>query len=279
MRAAVPAAAAWLALLSASPALATAPNPATDAAVAIIIDDLGNSLREGRRVLRLPGAVACAILPLTPHGARLAREAHGHDREVLLHLPMEASDGTDPGPGKIDSAMTRIEVVTALTENLRSVPHVAGVSNHMGSQLTQRQEPMHWLMQAMAEHGALFFVDSRTTPLSVAAQTASEVGVPHLIRDIFLDREREVTAVEKQFDRLLELARQRGSALALGHPYPETLAVLERRLPELAEAAVRLVSLKELLARTGANARAAVLGTQGPAPANSLTKLEAAARR
>ncbi|MDH3672263.1 MAG: divergent polysaccharide deacetylase family protein [Gammaproteobacteria bacterium] len=217
------------------------------ASVGIIIDDLGNSLRYGRRAINLPGAVACAILPHTYFSVRLAEMARAHNKEVILHLPMASTDGEEPGPGNLDSNMPALEVAMTLAYDLQTVPHAVGISNHMGSLLTQQREPMQLLMKAIANRGDLFFVDSLTTADSVAGHAARQLGVPHLVRNIFLDNVREVEAIDRQFDKLVAIARERNRVLAIGHPYPETLEVLERRLPDLANNGIELVSLSKLL--------------------------------
>ena len=134
-----------------------------------------------------------------------------------------------------------------LAYDLQTVPHAVGVSNHMGSLLTQQREPMRLLMKAIADRGDLFFVDSRTTADSAAGNIAQELSLPHLVRNIFLDNVREVEAINRQFDKLVAIARDHGSALAIGHPYPETLEVLEHRLPDLASSGIELVPLSKLL--------------------------------
>lgn len=218
------------------------------ALISIIIDDLGNNLQLGRRTIQLPGPVACAILPHTPFGAPLAQEAYENNKEIILHLPMQSADETEPGPGSLHSRMGAAEIAATLDDDLRTVPYAAGVSNHMGSLLTQRSEPMRWLMQALARReSSLFFVDSRTTADTVAAKTARELGVPNLERNVFLDDDKNIDAITQQFERLIALARKHGSALAVGHPYPETLELLERRLPELQRTSVMLVAPSVLL--------------------------------
>lgn len=245
-------AALWLAAL---PLLASASglnsvagsNARPIASVGIVIDDLGNSLRYGQRAINLPGAVACAILPHTHFSVRLAEMARTHNKEVILHLPMESTDGKEPGPGNLDSNMPALEVAMTLAYNLETVPYAIGVSNHMGSLLTKQREPMRLVMNAIANRGDLFFVDSLTTADSVAGHTARELGLPHLVRDIFLDNVREVEVINRQFDKFVAIAREHGNALALAHPFPETLEVLERRLPDLASAGIQLVPLSKLL--------------------------------
>jgi polysaccharide deacetylase 2 family uncharacterized protein YibQ len=136
--------------------------------------------------------------------------------------------------------------LATLRDNLQAVPHVIGVNNHMGSQLTQNPEAMDWLMTELKQQG-LFFIDSRTSADSLAMATAISQQLPTDERDVFLDHERTQAFISKQFDYLLKLAKRDGHALAIGHPYPETLDLLEQRLPQLQAQGIELVSISELL--------------------------------
>jgi uncharacterized protein len=214
--------------------------------ISIIIDDLGYRLDTGEQATRLPGPVACAILPRSPHARLLAKLAHGHGKEVILHLPMQSEDYGRLDPGGLTLHMTRREFLHTLATDLADVPYVSGVNNHMGSLLTQHPGDMAWLMHALARRG-LFFVDSRTTRRTVAEQVALETGLPTTRRNVFLDDDRHSAAIRVQFMRLLVLARRDGSAVAIGHPYPHTMAVLRRLLPQLQLYGVRLVPVKRLI--------------------------------
>jgi polysaccharide deacetylase 2 family uncharacterized protein YibQ len=216
--------------------------------VALIIDDLGYRLAEGERAVRLPGAVAMAVLPFGTHSVALAREADAQGKEVVLHLPMQPlASAENPGPGALEIGQSRAELATVLAADLAAVPFVVGVSNHMGSLLTQQLDRMGWVMDELRRHEPLFFVDSYTTAGSVGLASAREHGVPALRRDVFLDADPAPAAVEAQWRRLLERARARGMAVGIGHPYSATLALLERELPSLAASGVLLVPLSELL--------------------------------
>ncbi|HHM04254.1 MAG TPA: divergent polysaccharide deacetylase family protein [Gammaproteobacteria bacterium] len=218
--------------------------------IAIIIDDLGDSLTQGRRAIALPGPVAYAVLPRTPHARHLAQLAHSRNKEVMLHLPMEATSERPLGAGGITLNMNQTELVKTLEQDLADVPHVVGINNHMGSLVTRHPGHMLWLMREINRLGNLFFIDSRTTRATVAEQVADEVGVPNLRRDVFLDADPDPAAIASEFMRLVRLAHRRGMALGIGHPYPTTLAFLQRQLPYLDAYGVRMVPVSTLVKRS-----------------------------
>lgn len=218
------------------------------ARIAIIIDDLGYQLDAGRRSINLPGPIACAILPSTPRAKRLAEAAYANGKEVLLHLPLEsASPDRQSEPGEILLDMSRDQLAATFSANLESVPHAIGVNSHRGSMLTRHPGHMSWLMEEIRSRDGLVFIDSFTTHKSVALQLAREAGVLAVRRDVFLDPDRSPQTVEKEFSRLKDLARKKGAAVGIGHPYPTTLALLEREIPNLRNDGIELVSISELV--------------------------------
>ena len=106
---------------------------------------------------------------------------------------------------------------------LDTVPYAAGVNNHEGSLGTSDPSLMDELMPLLHEHN-LFFIDSRTTAATVAETAAHTAGVPAASRNVFLDDDQSAGAIRKQFALAIRDAREKGSALAIGHPHPETLA-------------------------------------------------------
>jgi uncharacterized protein len=221
--------------------------------IAIIIDDLGNQRGLGERAIALPGPVACSVIPGTAYGTYLAEQANVAGKEVMLHLPMQAM--RDAGHGASDPAgqeVIRLDTDQAnlseiLTADLASVPHTVGINNHMGSLITRHPGHMQWLMEALLSHGDLFFVDSYTTAASIAYETALENGVPAARRDIFLDHEKSAENIKQAFERLKREARQRGYAVAIGHPNEATLAFLERALPDLIDEGFELVPVSRIV--------------------------------
>ena len=222
-------------------------SPRHPPAVSIIIDDLGNRLGAGARVVTLPGAVTCAFLPNTPHARHLATLAHEAGKEVMLHLPMQAVGTPLKDDGGLLATMTRREFLHTVRRDLLAVPYVSGVNNHMGSLLTQSRGHMGWLMEELRQYSGLYFVDSFTSVLSVAHRVAGENRVPTVRRDIFLDAVLDDDAIAREFDGLIETARRQGTAVAIGHPHPQTLAFLEANLGRLREAGIELLPVSQLI--------------------------------
>ena len=213
--------------------------------VAIIIDDIGYRHTDREAVL-LDGKISVAVLPHTPFGRELAVLAHKTQKDVLLHIPMEASNGKRLGPGGLTSNMRRQELNAILTSALMDIPFARGVNNHMGSKLTQLSTHMRWTMDFLKQH-QLYFLDSKTTPMSVAGDVARQHGVATLSRHIFLDHFATPSFIHKQFQKIKRTARYRKQLIVIGHPYPETIAYLQKHLWELEANGIDLVGLESLV--------------------------------
>lgn len=220
----------------------------------VVIDDLGDNLNQGMAAISLPGPVAFAILPHTPHSVTLAEMAHQQGKEVMLHVPMANLANRRLGPGALTPDLNRAQLQRVLREDIAAVPHVVGVNNHMGSLLTQRGPQMNWVMDTLAEQG-LFFLDSITTPKTTAWKAAYQRGVPWLMRDVFLDHEQTRVFVDKQFRYAVRLAKQQGFAVLIGHPYPVTVSYLQDALPKLGEMGIQLVAPSGFLLQQSENRR------------------------
>ena len=242
----------WLGCLAvASVAADPVREPHGDAlpAIALIIDDLGTKRELGKRIVNLPGPVACAFLPYGRYTDVLARQAHAQHKEVMLHLPMQAVEDAPVmlGKGVLTLDMTRPRFRTTLAHDLAAVPYISGLNNHMGSLLTRHPGSMAWLMEAIVRRGDLFFVDSRTTSATVAEQLALEYGLPNTARNVFLDNVPTPAAVRVQLQKLIAIAKRDGTALGIGHPYPGTVAVLADELGRLQQQGVRLLPVSRLI--------------------------------
>ncbi len=213
--------------------------------IAIIIDDIGYR-QSDEAVLSLPNNITFSILPHTPLGSEVAIKAHNMGHEIMLHLPMQALNGKTMGPGGLTNAMDEAELKQTLEIAFKNIPYAKGANNHMGSLLTQLDEPMQWVMESLKQK-ELYFVDSVTTRFTKASGKANQLGVPLLRRQVFLDNDVSESALEEQFQRLMSLAHKQGQAVAIAHPYPETIRFLNHNLYRLEKAGIDLVKTSSLL--------------------------------
>jgi len=157
--------------------------------------------------------------------------------------------------------MTHAEFARQFRLDVASVPYIKGINNHEGSLLTQHAGDMDWLMSAIARKHSLYFIDSRTTKKTVAAEIATQYGVPNMSRDVFLDDSLSLPALQHQFDRLVEIANKRGYAIAIAHPHPRTIEFLKTHFADLEKNGIRVIPVSALLAKEEGKTHASCSGT------------------
>ncbi len=216
--------------------------------VAIVIDDLGDSLETADRVLALEPAVTVAIIPFRAASSAVAAAAVARGREVILHLPLEPERqaAMEGARGFLRTAMGPDDIEHQLERDLRAVPYIVGVNGHMGSRFTRDPRAMRALLGALRARG-LFFLDSKTSPESVAAAVAARLQVPFAERHVFLDHDPAPEAVARALAAVAARARDVGEAIAIGHPYPSTLAALAGWLPKADGLGIDVVPLSALV--------------------------------
>ncbi len=242
------------ALATDPPAIDGPPPPGDGAVVALVIDDLGRSVGDVARLAALGVPVTYAVLPFESRTSEVAGELRRLGAELILHLPMEPSTGADPGPGALRRSMSPAELAGATRAALDAVPGAVGVNNHMGSSLSADRPSMDAVLREIGRRG-LYFLDSRTSAESVGYRAARDLEIPAAERQVFLDPDPRAEAVRYQFRRLLDVARERGAAIAIGHPHAETLRVLEEEVPLARERGYRFVPVSYLLDRSSVAAR------------------------
>jgi hypothetical protein len=220
----------------------------------IVIDDVGRELHLLEQLLGLRWQLCFSVLPgaIYAPGAQLRLRADRRRyREILLHLPMQPDDDAHMHEG--DEAREDFLLLADDPQGLRRkleaalviVPAAVGVNNHMGSRLTTDRVAMDTVMTVLSERG-LFFLDSRTAAQTVAERAALDAGVPAIARRVFLDEDKSEAGIEAALGRAAELARTE-PIVAIGHPSPELVAVLDRRLPQLHAVGIGVYPLSTLL--------------------------------
>ncbi len=215
--------------------------------VAIIFDDAGYGILGAREIEAIGRPLTLSILPHLPYSTIIAEEAPARGVQVILHLPMEPDNtAIQVGEGGIRVAMSDEEIQQAISADFATVPYAVGANNHMGSLATSDPRVMRAVLREMKDR-RLFFVDSVTTPHSVAMQVAREVGVPTAARAVFLDNQDDEAYVRGQFRILIAVAQARGQAIAIGHVGRVTAKILLSLLPEFDEAGIQFVRVSDLV--------------------------------
>ncbi|QDY43456.1 divergent polysaccharide deacetylase family protein [Candidatus Pantoea soli] len=232
--------------------------------LAIVIDDFGYRPTEENKVLQMPAAISVAVLPNAPHAREMATKAHQGGHEVLIHLPMAPLSKQPLEKDTLTPEMSSDEIARIVREASGKVPYAVGLNNHMGSKMTSSLSGMQKVMQVLS-HYNYYFLDSMTIGNSQAVPAAQGTQVRVLKRRVFLDDSQNETAIRQQFSRAVKLAQRDGYAIAIGHPHPTTVRVLQQMLPSL-PADITLVRPSQLLNMPLRAGSAAVTSTPVKSP-------------
>jgi len=216
--------------------------------IAVVLDDLGLNRRNTARLNQLPGPLTLAFLPYAGDIERQTRAARAAGHELMLHMPMEPIGQAFPGPDALLTSLAPDEFTERLRNNLDRFSGFVGLNNHMGSRLTADEEHMALVMAELRRRD-LLFLDSKTTARSVASDEADQQGVPSVERDVFLDNKIDREHIALQLARTEQIARQRGLAVAIGHPHDVTISALRQWLPTLEERGFALVPISTIVAQ------------------------------
>ncbi len=212
--------------------------------IALVMDDLGTSRKVAGEVLSIKSPLTLSILPQQDYSAWIAEEGKRLGHDIIIHVPMESARSLRLGKGGVYTWMTDKEIARTLEEDISSVPHIIGANNHMGSAFTRDERAMNTFISELKKR-RLFFLDSLTTPKTVGVKLAKSQGIKTLSRDVFLDNTNDPVEIEKQWEKLIIIARKRGHAIALSHPRENTIEFLKKVLKN--NKAVTIVPISELV--------------------------------
>jgi polysaccharide deacetylase 2 family uncharacterized protein YibQ len=212
--------------------------------VAIVIDDLGPNKKMAMGILVINAPLTLSILPQEVYSSWIAEEGFNLGRDIIVHVPMEATRPLKLGKGGLYTWMTDEEIAKILNKDILSVPHATGISSHMGSAFTSDKRVMSVVIEELKKQG-VFFLDSVTSPKTIGYTTAVAKGLTAYRRDVFLDDSNDPRDIAHQWERLVETARRNGYALAQGHARKNTIEFLEDILKN--NKTVRVVPLTELI--------------------------------
>lgn len=216
--------------------------------LAILIDDVGYNTKSAYQFNELGMKINFAILPFlskSREAGDILREA-GHT--TILHMPMEGSNATlnDRTEGMIYERFSPKEIFDNLDRALEDVGPVKGFNNHMGSKFTSNEEQMRVILQ-YANNKGLYFVDSNTSRRNKGYSVAKEIGMPTFQCSHFLDNSREISDIEKEILTSLQIAKDKGEALVIGHYHANMAEALANTKEAIENSGVKLVYIEEIL--------------------------------
>ena len=202
--------------------------------IVLVIDDFGyrnDNISDGFLNLSIP--ITCAIIPGHTASKKFAEKAVSYGKEVIIHMPME-SENYSPGEDeyKLLTSMTSELLENKLIQAFESLPEAIGMNNHQGSKATSDSKTMTVLASVLKDRGK-YFIDSRTSSLTIGEKTMVSFGVPTARRNIFLDNNNDLDRIEEQMNKLANSAKKNGFAVGLGHARKNTLSVIEKVVPDL----------------------------------------------
>ena len=216
-----------------------------------VFDDAGHNLEQLEHFLQLPFPCTIAVLPGLRYSSESARRIRKAGKQVILHQPMQSVDlHINPGPGAVTPGLSAEQIKNIVRKNLEEIWPVAGMNNHEGSLMTADEAAMRAVLDVVAEKH-IFFLDSRTTSKSVVPKVAKEKNMAVWERAIFIDNDKSRAAMEAQIKKGLSIARQKGSAIMIGHVFTVELAqLLTEMYPALIEEGFSLSAIAQA-AQTG----------------------------
>ena len=213
--------------------------------IAIVIDDWGYHLDNLEVIGKIKQPLTCAILPNLKNSQLVAGKLNDFGFEIVLHLPMEPKEKYRLEKDTITTSMDLKQVQAILKQDLASVEFAKGISNHMGSRITEDSR-VSALIISESKKRKLYFLDSFVTAKSVCPLLARKIKIRFAKRDIFLDNRDDPGYIKNQIIKLCNLARKNGQAVGIGHDRKNTLIVLQEVIQQLVRAGYKFVFVSEI---------------------------------
>ena len=191
----------------------------------ILIDDVSTKAQKDK-ILNIGYTVNMAFLPPTKahkDSASLAQSLPFH----MIHFPMQASSAFKGEEIDTLRVTDSYETIEKRVKQLRAwYPNAIYTNNHTGSVFTENEEAVDKLFRALKKYNFIF-VDSRTSAKSVIKKYAKKYDMPYIVRNTFIDNEKDYKSIQTQLKKAIDIAKKQGYAIAIGHPHNITLQVLK----------------------------------------------------
>jgi polysaccharide deacetylase 2 family uncharacterized protein YibQ len=216
--------------------------------IAFIMDDIGYASDSSLKLKNLNIPITASIIPSSSYARDESFRLKKFGIETMIHIPMQSLNNnyTDKNWDFISETSTYAEIRKIVEKAQKIIPFASGINNHMGSLITSEPELISLFMKSIVNKN-LFFVDSRTSQDSVAYRIAKNFGIRTVFRDVFLDHVQDYRSTIQQIKRLVSIARHKGQAVGIGHPYETTFRALRDSIPYLNHSKIKIVNVSTLM--------------------------------
>lgn len=156
--------------------------------MAIVIDDMGVNIQRTEDIISIKAPLTSSFLTYGKKLKEMALKAKNQGHEIMLHVPMEPKVKADLAPDTLFVSMEDEKIKESFEQMLQKFDGITikGINNHMGSLFTESAGKLDVIMKILNQQN-MFFLDSKTTPYSVAEDIAEFNDVAYVSRDVFLD--------------------------------------------------------------------------------------------
>ncbi|AQW88280.1 divergent polysaccharide deacetylase [Campylobacter pinnipediorum subsp. caledonicus] len=210
--------------------------------LAIVIDDVAN--RHHVDMIRSVGIkMTPSFFPKTKHHLdtpKLAKEFEFY----MIHLPMQAQHFSSPEINTLNVQDSEKLIDKKIKDIRADFPNAKFMNNHTGSKFTSDFSAMEKAYKAFIKYDFIF-IDSKTISTTKVKKVAKKYKKPYISRDVFLDDKDNKASINEEIKNAINTAKQKGYAIAIGHPRKNTIEVLKQNRSYILDN-VELVYVKDL---------------------------------
>lgn len=218
--------------------------------IAIVVSDLGNNQKTTDMALRLPENISLSFSPYSKNLKEFIDYARVSGHEVLLNLPMEASNypASDPGSLALMVSQNQEGNEKRLTQIMSQNFGYIGLLTPQDEVFSANTEIFKSLLKLVGDRGLALIigkppVKSETSKLIATSETANAVA------DTWVDEELTETAIEARLTLLEQTAKQNGYALGIARAYPITLKLIAKWVNGIEERGFTLVPASAIIGK------------------------------
>jgi len=207
----------------------------------IIIDDI-SFVRQVKRIKSLNMVINLSFLPPNknhPNSSTIAKRLDN----FIVHLPLEPFGEAKLETNTLLVSDSNHKIESEIKKVKRPYPNVQYMNNHMGSKFTTDSKSVMKLLKILNKHN-IKFIDSKTIASTKVLEVGKKLGLNILQRDIFLDNKRDISYIKNQIKKAIQISKDKGISISIGHPYSETLLALSESKHILKN--VELVYIKDI---------------------------------